>query len=94
MPNNVTIEVTQEDIDRGIRESCTCCPIANAMKRILKPDDVRVRNKETWTSYRYVELTHLLPNEAAKFIRYFDNGETVHPFTFELEEVSCTPSSK
>jgi len=33
MPETLTIEVTQEDIDKGKPKSMTCCPVALAFKR-------------------------------------------------------------
>ena len=51
---SLTIDVTQEDIDRGKRRLTQWCPIALAMKR-LDPDkfeDVRVTER-----YAYVHST-------------------------------------
>ena len=36
------IEVTQKDIDMGVPENCTKCPIAISLKRHLKSDDIKV----------------------------------------------------
>ena len=36
------VEVTQEDIDKGIPEDCNHCAVALALKRKYKTDDVKV----------------------------------------------------
>ena len=36
------VEVTQEDIDKGIPEDCNNCAVALALKRKYKTDDVKV----------------------------------------------------
>ena len=37
------VEVTQEDIDKGIPEDCNHCAVALALKRKYKTDDAEVR---------------------------------------------------
>jgi hypothetical protein len=77
------IKVTQEDIDNGQRKSCSCCPVALAMKRVLDIDVKVGDNKFVLTSSD--EFTILeLPKEARIFIDAFDNDELVEPFEFEI----------
>lgn len=80
----ITVEVTQADIDAGIKESCVDCPIARAISRAVRVD---ARVGTYWVSWRIgnflTELT--LPVAAVGWIMAFDRGYPVEPFTFELE---------
>lgn len=75
------INVTQEDIDRGIPESCDKCAVALAVQRETKervtvsPEEIRIGNKLYDT-----------PIIAAKFIESYDSLDDVSPFSFELTE--------
>ena len=76
----VTVEVTQEDIDRGARGSCYRCPIALAIDRIVghpvEVDCIEVKGCG-WRAF--------LPDEAGDFVEFFDNKTgRVAPFTFTL----------
>jgi hypothetical protein len=83
------IKVTLKDIEEGYRGSCYDCPIALAFKREVKPTspiglDVgaeRILHREacTWNAYT-------LPKKAQTFIKRFDGGKPVKPFTFEIEK--------
>lgn len=95
----VTINVTQGCIDHGIGGDCSVCPVALAIKPLLREgifarvqaDDVK------FTSWAYAKIKPQwvdLPDEVAEFIRDFDRvteveeGTTDHPFvpfTFELD---------
>jgi hypothetical protein len=81
-----TIIVTQEDIDRGVREDCGKCPVAIAASRVF-------------TDIRWISVTDTiefgeqpagvqvwsLPPEASQFIDAFDNKRHVEPFEFVTE---------
>ena len=78
------IEVTQEDIDHGIRNDCTECPVALAIKRasgnwfgviVLVLNGICVRGR-----------TYRTPRQVAQFIQAYDRGESVGPITFTLED--------
>lgn len=79
------IEVTAEDIRDGIRNSCRLCPVARAIQRATGLDLV-------WVSSSFVEFRHQdqplkvldLPSEAAKWIRDYDLGRGMQPFSFDL----------
>lgn len=75
----MTIEVTQEDIDRGRRGSCFECPVARAASRAVGAEVSTDR-------YLFYLPTAKIktPTEVAKFIHAFDGGEPVAPFSFEL----------
>ena len=79
------IKVTQQDIAKGSRKKCDNCPIARAIKRETK--------SPVWVNSNHVDylvknelVVHLLPKKAITFIKRFDAGETVKPFTFEIEK--------
>jgi hypothetical protein len=82
----VTIEVTQEDIEKGQRKDGCNCPIAKAIKRAIPGCCVSVAT-------RWVVLSingefcgdSFLPEKALKFIADFDNFNPISPFTFQLE---------
>lgn len=78
------IEVTQEDIDGGCRESAGHCPIALALARAtgcpvsVGPGSCSVRKDDGWHHYE-------LPLAARRFVRDFDgNTAPVSPFKFTL----------
>ncbi len=73
------IEVTQEDIMEGQPCNCRLCPVARAISRrtnlevIVRSDFVRVDDK-----------TYDLHLEASAFVRQFDRGFRVQPFSFYM----------
>lgn len=83
-----TINVTQEDIDKGTPLSCKFCPISQAVRRISGAlwtssdvDWIAVGVNPTIKSDRY-----RTPQNAADFIRVFDaSPDAVQPFSFELQ---------
>lgn len=78
----ITVEVTQQDIERGRPGTCGECPVALALKRRgfthvdVNEDLISVDN-------RYYRSD----SDVAWFIYNFDNGRPVFPQTFELEEL-------
>lgn len=78
-----TVEVTQADIDFGIRGNGVHCPLARAISRCTgKHACVGIRCWYfTGDSSPYMPL----PDDAARLRRGFDYGNTVSPITFELE---------
>jgi hypothetical protein len=87
------IEVIQKDIDKGVRSSFYCCPIAFAFKRAVK--------NNTRYGFFYIGSIHIvhcldgkwnryeLPKKAQKFIKRFDDSKPVEPFSFELKKVKA-----
>ena len=83
------IKVTLKDIEEGYRGSCYDCPIALAFKREVKTTShtglsigaERILHREVheWDTYT-------LPKKAQTFIKRFDDGKPVKPFTFEIEK--------
>ena len=82
------IEVTQNDIDKGIQGECQLCPIARAIKRSSN-------FKRVYVNTKYIEVLHYvtgvktyeLPKKAKTFVKRFDRQEPVKPFSFELENL-------
>lgn len=87
------IQVTQTDIDEGIRKDCHYCPVAAAIRRVLQvPYYARVDGTEITI---HKPLTDPLfrfrcPSSVYEFIQYFDSPvaevrAAAVPFTFELD---------
>ena len=97
------VEVTQEDIDKGIPEDCNNCAVALALKRKYKtdnvfvsiPDDyvlIKVRGEELNIKYNY-------ENDILDFIDIFDRDYSNYsieeykgrylpqPFEFEVNVI-------
>lgn len=80
------IEVTQHDIDTGVRGTSLFCPIANAIRRAL-------RAKRVSSGYLTVSVfpfegdgkNYPLPQEATDFAMAFDEGHKVEPMNFDME---------
>jgi hypothetical protein len=80
------IEVTQEDIDRGIPFSHTSCPIACAVQRTFgQPCWVYTHRMAVFTGLPDVSR-YALSGECVDFIARFDAGKKVEPFSFTVGE--------
>ena len=83
----ITVNVTQKDIDEGAPKSQCLCPVALAIRALTRMK-VYVCGHEVRF---YVAKTHAipyiaeLPADASSFIRNFDAGVSVSPFSFYLE---------
>lgn len=83
------VKVTQDHIDRGVRREPCLCPIALALKD-LGVDKPNVHftfvRWEEWGADGIFERLCLpnLPAGARKFVKLFDEGESVKPFEFDL----------
>ena len=73
------IQVTQENIDRGIRRNCGFCPIANALFDATG-EWWMVDGNHAHLRRRMIEL----PTIATDFIDDFDSGAPVEPVEFDL----------
>lgn len=74
--------VTQEDINSGVAYSPELCPAALALKRNYPSlsNDVEVLGEEIVVG----PLKHRNSKALMKFIRRFDRGKNVKPFSFYL----------
>lgn len=86
-----TIEVTQDDINNGVRKSETSCPIALALKRALPDRTIRADTNSLILCERSTEgecIFHKIvgtPLSVMTFIMKFDEQFPVQPFAFELD---------
>lgn len=77
------IEVTADDIFMGIAGRCRDCPIARAVCRAA---GVPASWLAVHSRYAMIDgKRYTLPVEAQAFIRTYDLGREVEPFTFDLE---------
>lgn len=88
------VDVTQDDIDRGRPRVACACPIAKAVERCCGYEYVLVGHRDV-RGYRPGDVRRIvipatpLPSEAAAFVRDFDAGRSVSPFSFDLEVEPC-----
>lgn len=79
------IQVTQKDIDRGVRYAPLHCPIAQAVTRrtgyhaAVDAHYVTLHDEDGDIAGRWVT-----PPEVLAWLSTFDNGESVRPATFQL----------
>lgn len=74
------IDVTQYDIDNGIRCDSKLCPVAIALRRTTG------RICEAGASLLWIGNYGCdQPDDVKNFINNFDGGRAVEPFSFELE---------
>jgi hypothetical protein len=74
------IQVTQDDIEHGIRADCYYCPVALALERTLGAVDVRVyHGSADWiippngSPEEAIQMVQqILPQEASVFVADFD----------------------
>jgi hypothetical protein len=84
----VEIKVTQEDIDRGVSTDCTKCPIALACIRSVPSIEsclVDPREIAFFPPRSNIWVDVKTPYAAVRFMREFDGGHPVSPFSFTLE---------
>jgi len=91
----VDLEVTQENIDNGIRYSIDRCPIGLAVRKILnlpeygQPGLEIIDNFISVVSFSGMFTSKILavadvPKEVESFIDDFDSEKPVFPFKFQL----------
>lgn len=85
------IQVTDADIREGRRGECSFCPIALAGDRAIGTN-CRVGFKHIFTETHVGDLTP----EAQQFVRDFDLGGQVVPFSFtvEMRRYATAPEAK
>lgn len=85
----IRVEVTQDDIDKGVPGRMSLCPIARAIKRLGYEDVVVLSSliqfsKTADHPYKVVP-GGLIPPRVKRFITRFDDNETVKPFVFHIK---------
>lgn len=78
------VDVTSADIHNGKRGEACNCPVALAIKRLAPSKTVNVGILHAFFDPELNEGKEL-PTEAKEFIKAFDAGEPVSPFTFFLD---------
>lgn len=81
-PDEIEIEVTQKDIDKGGRCAATRCPITLAAKRLFG-DKCITTCKEEIHIFAYEILKYSMTKESSQFVESFDRGHKVIPFKFK-----------
>ena len=83
------IEVTQADIDGGTKFDAWKCPVARAIKRHLASGwTVTVTVFSILISHDSAVIFNIkTPPTVETFIRSFDLGSPVKPFSFDMEEL-------
>ncbi len=75
------VNVTAKDIQEGIKQSCTSCPIARAISRLVDSGD----KVEIFSDNAKIgEQSYPLPQCATDFIWRFDHYQSVWPLKFQL----------
>lgn len=93
LPKKLKVTVTAADIRNGKKNSTCDCPIALAIRRQLKVErgeievsssiSLKPRKMPWWGAYDFISYD--LSLRADRFIRAFDEGEKVKPFSFTAE---------
>lgn len=88
----VRFEVTEDDIQQGVKDDPCFCPIALSVKRGLGLRGKKAESLEIAYNTFSVEgpdesRAHLgsLPQPAAEFLEQFDEGEWIDPFAFDMD---------
>jgi hypothetical protein len=76
------IKVMQKHIAHGERKSPASCPIALAIRE--QAPEVAPNAKVSRAFVRTRNRNYPLSRRAERFVKQFDEGKTVTPFTFEL----------
>ena len=80
-----TVDVTEEDIAIGERRNCLFCPVARALRRV--PEIVSVVSAYPYAVAFHTENRYHCfapPTPVGEFIRDYDRGDPVKPFSFTL----------
>lgn len=77
------VEMTQEDIDQGVMDDVSQCAVANALNRVTGHEWSVVDG----VAYRDEPHSREIPlgYEVRKFIKHYDNGDSVEPIAFEFD---------
>lgn len=88
MNKTIRVDVTQEDIFNGVKCSSSRCPVAQALKKIVKPEfyfSVGISNFTLMSTSPFKILAEgVVSSETKDFIKDFDRGFKVKPFSFDL----------
>lgn len=89
------IQITQRDIDSGLRSSPSRCPLALAVRRSVMAPVVYVAGRELCVLPRVGEwLTWPLPPELRTWVARYDAGRSVAPVVVDLPKTLSGIASK
>lgn len=77
------VQVTQADIDAGIRKDCKRCPVALAVQRLYPEHEVKVGVTSIYIIKSGITSRYRMPNEIAIRIAQFDDGRPMTLMEFE-----------
>lgn len=85
-----TIDVTAADIEAGERGECQVCPVALAIKRVIRGDLIVSVIMGDVAIYKPTDLERSLvrielPDKVGTFITDFDKDRSVTPFAFAIK---------
>lgn len=82
--NLIKVKVTKDHIERGEKETDDRCPVALAISELDPNATVSVCDDDIWFGYPPEYGEYPTPEKVRRFIKHFDAGLPVRPFTFEL----------
>jgi len=87
--SKITIEVTKEDIKKGVKGEATSCAIARAAKRqglrfVCVAADTKGKDAVFAFKAKEKHYAGILPKSIAKWIDRFDAGDPVEPITVNV----------
>ena len=84
----IVVNVTAQDIARGVKHDPCWCPVARAIRRHIQRAvlvDVGPEQLDFYDNDGYLVYPRAtLPSEAATWVDEFDTGFPVQPFSFEV----------
>lgn len=82
----MTINVTQEHIDRGTMEDCEHCPVALAINEAIPGTRSDVGGNQIYIgNYHCTSREIQTPEVVRQFIARYDSDVLVKPFSFTIE---------
>lgn len=89
MKATIELEITQDDIKQGLPSNRFCCPVARAVQRYFKDQDVSkiYVDNDRVLIYRCGRFTYyVLDYVGTSLIRNFDDGRQVLPCIVKMQE--------
>lgn len=83
-PKRLRVEVTQADIDNGVRNDCSRCALALALQKLPGGPGVRVGNATVSVVRGTGRTMYYLSKAARRFVERFDARIPVTPAVFVL----------
>jgi hypothetical protein len=84
-----TVEVTDADIQHGVRDDSFHCVVAVAIARTI-PEAAYFNVNDKTIRFSLVNqrkrLRYVTPDKVSQYVTAFDAGDVLHPFTFQLRD--------